>query len=50
MSETIRTRAEIPAKYKWNAASIYPSDEDWDAEADSLLVQLDEIKGMDIRS
>jgi oligoendopeptidase F len=47
MSETIRTRAEIPAKYKWNAASIYPSDEAWEAEADSVLVGLEEIKRME---
>ena len=47
MTETIRTRAEIPAKYKWNAASIYPSDEAWEAEADSLLVKLDELKKME---
>jgi oligoendopeptidase F len=47
MSETIRTRDEIPAKYKWNAASVYPSDEAWEAEADSLLVKLDELKRME---
>ena len=47
MSETIRTRAEIPAKYKWNAASVFPSDEAWEAESDSLLVQLEEIKRME---
>jgi oligoendopeptidase F len=47
MSETICTRAEIPAKYKWNAASVYPSDAAWEAEADSLLVRLEEIKRME---
>ena len=47
MSETIRTRAEIPAKYKWNAASVYPSDEAWEAEADSLLVKLEDLKRME---
>ena len=47
MSETIRTRAEIPAKYKWNAASVYPSDEAWDAEADALLGKLEELKQME---
>src|ERR687898_930761 len=47
MSETIRTRAEISAKYKWNAASVYPSDAAWEAEADSLLVRLEEIKRME---
>ena len=47
MSETIRTRAEIPAKYKWNAASVYPSDQAWEAEVDSLLVRLEEIRGLE---
>jgi oligoendopeptidase F len=47
MSETIRTREEIPAKYKWNAASVYPSDEAWEAEADSLLVKLEDVKRME---
>ena len=47
MSETIRTRDEIPAKYKWNARSIYPSDEAWEAEADSLLVKLNDLKRME---
>jgi len=23
---TVRTRAEIPPQYKWNAASLFPSD------------------------
>jgi len=46
MSETIRTRAEIPAKYKWNAASVFASDEAWDAEADALLSRLSEVKQM----
>jgi oligoendopeptidase F len=47
MSETIRARAEIPSKYKWNAASVYSSDEAWEAEADLLLVRLEEIKRME---
>ena len=44
MSETIRARSEIPAKYKWNAASVYPSDEAWESAADALLVKLEEVK------
>lgn len=44
MPETIRTRAEIPAKYKWNTASVYPTEEAWEAAADSLLTQLNEVK------
>src|SRR6185503_2151165 len=44
MSETIRARNEIPAKYKWNAESIFPSDEAWDSTADELLVKLEGVK------
>jgi len=47
MSETIRARAEIPDKYKWNAASVYPTEEAWEAEADSLLVKLEDLKRME---
>ncbi|HSL42446.1 MAG TPA: oligoendopeptidase F [Anaerolineales bacterium] len=47
MSGTIRTRAEIPAKYKWNAASVYPSEGAWEAEADSLLVKLETVRQME---
>ena len=44
MSETIRARSDIPAKYKWNAASVYPSDEAWESAADALLIKLEEVK------
>lgn len=44
MPKTIRPRAEIPAKYKWNAASVYPSQEAWEAEADHILVNLDQFQ------
>jgi len=43
MSETIRTRAEIPAKYKWNAESVFASDDAWNRAADELLVKLNEL-------
>jgi oligoendopeptidase F len=43
MSKTIRTRSEIPAQYKWNAASVFASDEAWNAAADELLIQLNEL-------
>src|SRR4030095_9695799 len=46
MSETVRTRAEIPANYKWNAASVFPSEASWETAADSLLAQLYEVKEM----
>jgi oligoendopeptidase F len=44
MSKTIRARDEIPTKYKWNAASVYPSDEAWNSAADALLVKLEDVK------
>ena len=44
MSETIRARSEIPAKYKWNAPSVYASDEAWDSAADALVVRLEDVK------
>src|SRR5690242_12724706 len=47
MSETVRTRAEIPAKYKWNAASIFSTEEAWETAADLLLNQLNEIKQLE---
>jgi len=45
MSESrIRTRPEIPAQYKWNAESVFASDEAWDAEAKSVLAMLPEVQ------
>ena len=43
MSKTIRSRAEIPAKYKWNAANVFASDDTWNAAADALLGKLNEL-------
>ena len=47
MSETIRARSEIPTKYKWNAASIFPSDEAWDQAANTLLEKLEDLKKLE---
>ena len=47
MTETIRTRADIPDQYKWNAASVYPTDAAWEEEADSLLLSLEALKRME---
>ncbi|MBI3176535.1 MAG: oligoendopeptidase F, partial [Chloroflexi bacterium] len=45
MSESkIRTRPEIPAQYKWNAESVFASDEAWEAEAQSVLAMLPEVQ------
>ena len=43
MSKTIRTRTEIPAKYKWNAESVFTSDDAWNTATDALLVKLNEL-------
>ena len=47
MSEMIRKREEIPAQYKWNAASVFPTVEAWDAAADALLVKLEQVKKLE---
>ena len=47
MSEMIRKREEIPAQYKWNAASVYPTVEAWDSAADALLVKLEQVKKLE---
>ena len=47
MSEMIRKREDIPAQYKWNAASVYPTVEAWDAAADALLVKLEQVKKLE---
>ncbi len=44
MSETVRARNEIPAQYKWNATSVFSSDEAWDSAADALLAKLEDVK------
>lgn len=41
----IPPRNEIPAKYKWNAESVFASVEAWEAEVKSITASLDEVKG-----
>jgi oligoendopeptidase F len=36
----VRPRSEIPDKYKWNAASVYPSREAWQADWQSIADSL----------
>lgn len=40
MAEKILTRAEIPEKYKWNLAHIYPSDEAWQKDYDAVCAEI----------
>ncbi len=42
MGETIRKRAEIEAKYKWNLTDIYASDEAWQEAYDRVSAMIGE--------
>jgi len=39
-TKTLPSRSEIPEKYKWNAESVFPNREAWQAEFDSVLADL----------
>lgn len=39
-----RDRAQIPERYKWNLADIYPSDAAWRAAKDALAARLPELR------
>ena len=41
-----KTRAEIPAKYKWNLAEIYPSWQAWEADMALLDKKMDEFAAL----
>src|SRR5512147_154909 len=44
LNETqMRTRAEIPEKYRWNAPSVFPTPQDWEAEAARLQKDIGKI-------
>lgn len=40
---TIPPRRDIPLQYTWNAPSVFASDEDWEAELQSILDSLPEL-------
>lgn len=42
--QTFTRRSEIPPAYTWNLESIYPSDDDWEREAQSLQRRLPELE------
>ena len=46
MAECIRKRSEIENKYKWNLTHIYPSDEAWQADYDSLAGKVEELTAL----
>ena len=42
----VRTRAEIPPQFKWNAASVFPNEEAWEKEADQIPDLIGQVEGM----
>ena len=46
MAESIRKRAEIEDKYKWDLTHIYPSDEAWQADFDLLAGKVEELTAL----
>jgi oligoendopeptidase F len=44
LSAQERDRAQIPDKYKWNLADIYPSDAAWREARDRLAAQVTEVR------
>ncbi len=48
MPSTLPTRDEVPVAYTWDASSVFPSDDAWEAEIESLnarLPSLDAFRG-----
>ncbi|HLK56387.1 MAG TPA: oligoendopeptidase F [Chthonomonadaceae bacterium] len=48
MAETLPPRSEVPREFTWNADSLFPSDEAWEAEFQSIteyLPSLDRFRG-----
>ena len=43
MIAQVRPRSEIPVQYTWDTASIFPSDQAWEAEMEQVIVQLSEL-------
>ncbi len=44
--QTFTRRSEIPPAYTWNLESIYPGDDDWEREAQSLQRRLPELEAL----
>ena len=42
MSTPLPKRSEIPEKYKWNLASVFATDDDWEAAIASLQNNLEQ--------
>ncbi len=42
---TLREHSEIPIEFTWNAESVYPDRQAWDAEAEALVSDLAQFEG-----
>ena len=47
MTQKIRTRSEIPEKYKWNLTHIYPSDEAWEEALGAITADIETVAAFD---
>ena len=47
MAEKIRTRSEIPEKYKWNLTHIYPSDQAWEEALNAITADIQTVAAFD---
>ena len=41
---TVRQRSEVPVEFTWNAPSVFPTREDWQAEAKALSADIPQIQ------
>lgn len=44
MATTLPARSEVNSDYTWNAESLFPTPQDWEAEVDAILAGLPELK------
>lgn len=45
MSQTIPARADVDARFTWNLADIFPTDDAWREEFAACAAQLDTLRG-----
>ena len=50
MAEKIRSRSEIPEKYKWNLKDIYVSDDAWKADCDRVSKEVEKMAAFNGRT
>jgi len=44
--QTIKSRSDIPVEYTWNLESIYPSNDDWESDFQSLQQRVPELEAL----